>query len=124
MEQTDDHSLMELYAPEDELAAALGRHGQMGRQTKPQREHTAATPTGRRWRSKVDRCASTRLRIWGSELLKTRDDFLTGLENDHKGALPAGLMEQFVLHGASNGQRTGQTDASSERRAESGCGLN
>jgi hypothetical protein len=33
-----------------------------------------------------------------SELLNACDDFLSGLEDDHKSALSAGLMEQFVLH--------------------------
>jgi hypothetical protein len=34
-----------------------------------------------------------------SELLKACDDLLAGFEHNHKGALPAGFMEQFVLHG-------------------------
>jgi hypothetical protein len=33
-----------------------------------------------------------------SEFLKTRDDFLASFEHDDKGALPASLMEQFMLH--------------------------
>src|SRR5262245_19752646 len=33
-----------------------------------------------------------------SEFLKTCRDFLASFEHDDKGALPAGLMKQFMLH--------------------------
>jgi hypothetical protein len=51
-----------------------------------------------------------------SEFLKTGDDFLAGFEHDDKGALPAGLMEQFMLHDSLRWRTNGSNSAKFRRR--------
>jgi hypothetical protein len=53
------------------------------------------------------------------EFLKICDDFLAGFEHDDKGALPAGLMEQFVLHGGLRWRMNRSARPSSGRRGAS-----
>jgi hypothetical protein len=53
-----------------------------------------------------------------SEFLKTCDDFVASFEHDDKGALPAGLMEQFMLHDSLRWRTNGSNSAKFRRRGQ------
>jgi hypothetical protein len=50
------------------------------------------------------------------EFLKAGDDFLASFEHDDKGALSAGLMEQFMLHDSLQWRTNGSNAAKFRRR--------
>jgi hypothetical protein len=50
-----------------------------------------------------------------SEFLKACDDFLASFEHDDKGALPAGPMEQLILHDSLRWGTNGSNSAKFQR---------